>query len=46
MSDFSRASEASIAAADEIEQLIRDCEKEGRKCVLGLVTGSSPHRDL
>ena len=42
MSDFSRASEASIAAADEIEQLIRDCEKEGRKCVLGLVTGSSP----
>lgn len=39
---FSRASEASIAAADEIEQLIRDCEKEGRKCVLGLVTGSSP----
>ena len=30
---FSRASEASIAAADEIEQLIRDCEKEGRKCV-------------
>ena len=28
MSDFSRASEASIAAADEIEQLIRNCEKK------------------
>ena len=39
---FSRASEASIAAADEIEKLIRDRASEGKQCVLGLVTGSSP----
>lgn len=39
---FSRASEASVAAADEIERLIRDRANAGKMCVLGLVTGSSP----
>ncbi len=39
---FSRASEASIAAADEIENLITERAAAGEMCVLGLVTGSSP----
>ncbi|MDA8697289.1 glucosamine-6-phosphate deaminase [Rhodopirellula sp.] len=39
---FSRASEASVAAADEIEQLIRERSESGKMCVLGLVTGSTP----
>jgi len=39
---FSRASEASVAAADEIEKLIRKRANAGKTCVLGLVTGSSP----
>ncbi|MGB1926849.1 MAG: 6-phosphogluconolactonase, partial [Rubripirellula sp.] len=39
---FSRASEASVAAADEIEKLIRKRAHAGKTCVLGLVTGSSP----
>ncbi|MDB4331529.1 glucosamine-6-phosphate deaminase [bacterium] len=39
---FDRASEASIAAANEIADLIRRKAAAGEKCVLGLVTGSSP----
>ena len=39
---FDRASEASVAAAAEIASLIRERAAEGRRCVLGLATGSSP----
>lgn len=39
---FSRASDASIAAANEIAELIRRKEEVGQPCVLGLVSGSSP----
>ena len=39
---FSRASDASVAAADEIADLIRWKAERGQMCVLGLVSGSSP----
>ncbi len=39
---FSRASLASVAAANEIADLIRWTQGEGKNCVLGLATGSSP----
>ncbi len=39
---FSRASDASLAAADEIENLMIQRAAAGEMCVLGLVTGSSP----
>jgi glucosamine-6-phosphate deaminase len=39
---YKRASEASIAAAQEIADLIRTRAAEGRNCVLGLATGSTP----
>ena len=39
---FSRASQASVAAAKEIADLIRWKQGEGKSCVLGLATGSSP----
>ncbi len=39
---YKRASEASIAAANEIADLIRVRAAEGRNCVLGLATGSTP----
>ena len=39
---FSRASDASVAAAREIAGLIRDKASKGQMCVLGLVAGSTP----
>ncbi len=39
---YPRASQASVAAAREIAELIRRRASEGRPCVLGLATGSSP----
>jgi glucosamine-6-phosphate deaminase len=39
---FDRASDASVAAAQEIATLIRRCADANRACVLGLVAGSSP----
>ena len=39
---FSRASQASIAAANEIAGLIRQKSEQGQSCVLGLATGSTP----
>ncbi len=39
---FSRASDASVAAAEEIAELIRWKAERGQLCVLGLVSGSSP----
>lgn len=39
---FSNSSDASISVAGEIADLIRTRAKEGKKCVLGLATGSSP----
>ena len=39
---YSRASQASVAAAKEIADLIRWKAGEGKNCVLGLATGSSP----
>ena len=39
---FSQAIEASHAAAHEIAALIRSRAAEGKQCVLGLATGSSP----
>ena len=39
---FSRASDASVAAAREIAELIRDKASKGQMCVLGLVAGSTP----
>ena len=41
---YQRASQASIAAAHEIAALIRTRAGEGRPCVLGLATGSTPTR--
>ncbi len=38
----SDAKEASIGVAAEIAALIRRCAEEGRQCVLGLATGSTP----
>lgn len=39
---FTRASDASVAAANEIAELIRWKAQRGENCVLGLVAGSSP----
>ncbi|QDT11611.1 glucosamine-6-phosphate deaminase [Planctomycetes bacterium K23_9] len=39
---FSRASQASAVAAREIADLIRWKAGEGKRCVIGLATGSSP----
>lgn len=39
---FKDSNEASIIVAQEIAKLIREKEKRGEKCVLGLATGSSP----
>ncbi|MEM1067583.1 MAG: glucosamine-6-phosphate deaminase [Planctomycetota bacterium] len=39
---FARASDASVAAAKEIADLIRWKAERGQMCVLGLVAGSSP----
>ena len=39
---LSRASQASVAAAREISDLVRWKAGEGKQCVLGLATGSSP----
>ncbi len=39
---FSDARDASISVAAEIAALIRRCAAEGRNCVLGLATGSTP----
>ncbi|MFJ1263058.1 glucosamine-6-phosphate deaminase [Capnocytophaga canis] len=39
---FSDANSASIAVAKEIAELIRTKQAEGKNCVLGLATGSSP----
>ena len=38
---FSESSEATIAVAAEIAELIKEKNKEGKKCVLGLCTGST-----
>lgn len=39
---FSDPKEASISVAREIAELIRSKAKEGKNCILGLATGSSP----
>ena len=39
-----RASDVSVAVAAEIAELIRARAAEGRQCVLGLATGSTPTR--
>jgi glucosamine-6-phosphate deaminase len=39
---FATSSAASLAAAGEIAELIRGTAREGRTCVLGLPTGSTP----
>ena len=39
---YARASQASAAAAREIADLIRWKASDGKQCVLGLATGSSP----
>src|SRR5437868_15176825 len=39
---FPHARDVSLAAAAEIAELIRRRQTEGRTCVLGLATGSSP----
>ena len=41
---FDRSEEASAAVAQEIAQLVRDRAKQGKTCVLGLATGSTPVR--
>jgi len=39
---FDRSSDGSIAVANEIADLIRSKNEQGKPCVLGLATGSSP----
>jgi len=41
---FSNSVEGSVFVAEMIASLIREREKEGRHCVLGLATGSTPTR--
>lgn len=41
---FSNSVEGSVFVAEMIASLIREREKEGRSCVLGLATGSTPTR--
>ena len=39
---FSNTHEGSAFVAREVAALIRDKQKKGEKCVLGLATGSTP----
>ncbi|MCF6297630.1 MAG: glucosamine-6-phosphate deaminase [Flavobacteriaceae bacterium] len=39
---FSNSNEASIHVAQEIAELIKTKQKQNKKCILGLATGSSP----
>jgi glucosamine-6-phosphate deaminase len=39
---FETSEKASVAVAREIADLIKQKSKEGKPCVLGLATGSSP----
>lgn len=39
---YKKSEEASLAIANEIARLIREKQAVGKKCVLGLATGSSP----
>lgn len=39
---FNNSAEASVLVAEEIAHLIKQKQSEGRPCVLGLATGSSP----
>ena len=39
---FENSHRASVLVAEEIAQLIKDKQKKGENCVLGLATGSSP----
>jgi len=39
---FPSSVQANVAVANEIAQLIRDRNKEGKPCILGLATGSTP----
>src|SRR5690606_15055818 len=41
---FSTSVEGSLFVANKIATLIREREKEGKHCVLGLATGSTPTR--
>lgn len=41
---FKTSEEASVFVANEIANLIRQKQKEGKPCVLGLATGSTPTR--
>src|SRR5574339_518527 len=41
---FNRSEQASAFVAAEIASLIRKKEKEGKPCILGLATGSTPTR--
>src|SRR5690606_27468104 len=41
---FSNSVEGSLFVAETIASLVREREKEGRPCVLGLATGSTPTR--
>jgi glucosamine-6-phosphate deaminase len=41
---FKTSEAASIFVANEIATLIRSKQKEGKPCVLGLATGSTPTR--
>ncbi|GMN09330.1 glucosamine-6-phosphate deaminase [Croceitalea sp. MTPC9] len=41
---FDNSNEASVIVAKEIAELIKKKQKEAKKCVLGLATGSSPIR--
>lgn len=39
---YANSEQANVAVAKEIEQLIQDCKSQGKPCVLGLATGSTP----
>ena len=41
---FERSEQVSVEVANEIAKLVRDRAAEGRQCVLGLATGSTPVR--
>jgi glucosamine-6-phosphate deaminase len=41
---FSTSDDASVFVANEVASLIRSRQKEGKNCVLGLATGSTPTR--
>ena len=42
---FKHADEASVAVAQHIRTLVEERADEGKKCVLGLATGSTPVED-